>query len=81
MMEDAVGLAEVSAFVKALIISNPTVLGHSNEKRIRPRLEELKEMSEDVDGSMLQAVCMYTAAKWEKKIAALLHSKSLLVVQ
>ena len=77
MMEDAVGNAEASAVVKALIISNPTVLGHSNEKRIRPRLEELKEMSQDVDGSMLRAVCKYTAAKWEKKIAALRFSKTL----
>ena len=75
MMEDAVGHAEASAVVKALIISYPTVLSHSNEKRIRPRLEELKEMSEDVDRSMLAAVCKHTAAKWEKKMAALRSSK------
>ena len=77
MMEAAVGHAEASAVVKALVISNPSVLGASNEKRVRPRLEELKEMSQDVDRSMLAAVCKHTAAKWEKKIAALRFSKTL----
>ena len=69
MMEDAVGHAGAAAEVKELILSDPGVLAYSNEKRVRPRLAELKAVSQGVDRSMLSAVCTDTDARWEKRMA------------
>merc|ERR1719160_1505440 len=69
MMEDAVGHAGAAAEVKELILSGPGVLAYSNEKRVRPRLAELKAASQGVDRSMLSAVCNNTDAQWEKRMA------------
>lgn len=69
MMEKAVGHAGAAAEVKALIFSDPGVLTYSNEKRVRPRLAELKAVSQGVDRSMLSAVCNYTDARWEERMA------------
>jgi mTERF domain-containing protein len=69
MMEKAVGHAGAAAEVKALIFSDPGVLTYSNEKRVRPRLAELKAVSQGVDRQMLSAVCNDTDARWEKRMA------------
>ena len=71
MMEKAVGKAGAAAEVKELILRTPIVFTYSNEKRVRPRLAELKALSQDVDRSTLLAVCMYTDARWEARMADL----------
>ena len=71
MMEDAVGHAGAAAEVKELIWSNPGVLLTPNETRVRPRLAELKQVSQGVDRSMLLAVCKDTDARWEKRMAGI----------
>ena len=71
MMEDAVGDAGAAAEVKELIWSNPGVLLAPNETRVRPRLAELKEVSQGVDRSMLLEVCTYTDVRWEKRMAGI----------
>ena len=69
MMEKAVGHAGAAAEVKALILSNPGVLLAGNETRVRPRLAELKAVSQRIDQSMLLAVCNDKEARWEKRMA------------
>ena len=68
MMEDAVGPAGPATEVKDLILSNPGVLLAGNETRVRPRLAELKAVSQGVDRSMLSAVCNYTDVRWKKRM-------------
>ena len=71
MMEEAVGHVGAAAGVKELILRTPIVFTYSNEKRVRPRLAELKALSQGVDRSMLYAVCTDTDVRWEERMADL----------
>jgi len=52
-----------------LLRSYPTLLCYSLERRLKPRLEEVKNLGLEVDSAMLMRMGQYTEDQWRKSVA------------
>jgi hypothetical protein len=53
---------------KKLLVRNPVLFLSSLERRLKPRLEQLKGAELEVDAGSLQRMAMYTEAQWQASL-------------
>ena len=59
-LEGVIGVDEV----KGLLLTNPSVVGRSLEKRLKPRLADLRGAGIPVDRKSLSRLANYTEEQW-----------------
>ena len=54
---------------KGLLINDPSLLGRSLDKPLKPRLAEAQEAGIPIDSGLLMRMGMYTEERWSTSIA------------